>query len=79
MVKQGFMLDQFAYCPSKGKTTTLELLSLYHPALFFLSFIEVYLIYQVVIISAVQQSDSVIYTYIYSFLDSFPIQIITEC
>ena len=35
----------------------------------FKSFIEVYLIYNIVIISAVQQSDSVItYTYIHSFM-----------
>ena len=39
--------------------------------------IEVQLIYSVVLISAVQQSDSVIYTYIHSFLYSFPLWFIS--
>ena len=41
---------------------------------FDLFFVEVYLIYGVVLISAVRQSDSVIHIYIiYSFLYSFPL------
>ena len=35
--------------------------------------IEVELIYNVVLVSGVQQSDSVIYTYISFFSDSFPL------
>ena len=31
------------------------------------------MIYNVVLVSGVQQSDSVMHTYIYSFSDSFPI------
>lgn len=30
-MRQDFVLGQFAYCPSKGETTRLELLSLCHP------------------------------------------------
>ena len=41
----------------------------------FLKFIEAELIYNIVLISAVQQSDSV--THIYSFLYSFPLWFIT--
>ena len=44
---------------------------------FFFNFIEVWLIYKVVVISAVQQSDSVIHTYIYSLAYSFPLWFIT--
>ena len=44
---------------------------------YFLSFIEVYLLYKIMIMSATQ-SDSVIHTHIDSISDSFPIKIITE-
>ena len=42
---------------------------------FLLNFIGIELIYNIVLVSDVQQKDSVmhIYIYIYSFLDSFPI------
>ena len=42
----------------------------------FKNFIGVQLIYNAVLVSAVQQSES--YIYIHSFLDSFPIMAITE-
>ena len=46
---------------------------------FRLIFIGVQLIYSVVLVSAVQQIESVItYTYMHSFSDSFPIEVITE-
>ena len=35
----------------------------------FLIFIEIYLIYKVVLVLGIQQSDSVIHTHIYSFLN----------
>ena len=38
---------------------------------FFFSFIEVYLIYNILLISAIEQSDSVIRTYSFSY--SFPL------
>ena len=56
-------------------------------ALFFLfcfkfkkNFVEVELIFSIVLVSGVQQSESVIllYTYVYSFLDSFPTSAIIE-
>ena len=36
-------------------------------------FIEVWLIYNVVLVSGIQQIDSVIHIHIYSFPDSFPL------
>ena len=47
--------------------------------LFLIYFIEVYLIYNVVLISTIQQSDSVIHIYIYTypFSYSFPLWFIT--
>ena len=45
---------------------------------FFLFFIEVELIYKVVSVSGVQQSDSVIHKYTFSFAYSFPLWFITE-
>ena len=48
--------------------------------IFFKLFIGVWLINSVVVVSGVQQSDSVIHTHVsYSFSNSFPIQAITEC
>ena len=41
-------------------------------------FTGVQLFYKVVLISAVQQSESVIYVYIHSFLDLLPIQVTDE-
>ena len=50
--------------------------------LFLKIFIGVQLIYNVVFVSGVQQSESVIHTHISTlflfFLDSFPIEVITE-
>ena len=42
-----------------------------------LFFIEVELIYNVVPVSAVQESDSVVHTHIYIYLHSFPLWFIT--
>ena len=44
------------------------------------NFVEVELIFSIVLVSGVQQSESVIllYTYVYSFLDSFPTSAIIE-
>ena len=39
----------------------------------FFKFIGVQLIYNVVLVSSVQQSDSVIHIYMHSFSDSFPL------
>ena len=44
--------------------------------IYFLVFIEIQLIYSVVLVSGVQQSDSCVYISIYSFLDSFTLQVI---
>ena len=59
--------------------------SILHHFFFELIFIRVQLIYNVVLVSSVQQSESVIhiytyqlYIYIYSLLDSFPLSVITE-
>ena len=41
--------------------------------------LEIYLIYNIVLISAVQQTDHVIHTYIYSLSYSFPLWFITGC
>jgi len=43
------------------------------PDSFFFFLIEVWLIYSVVLVSGVQQSDSVIHSCIYFFSDSFPL------
>ena len=45
------------------------------PGIFFLFFIEVYLIYNVVLVSGAQQS---YFIYIYSFSYSFPLKLITK-
>ena len=45
--------------------------------LFFFFLIEIHLIYNIVFISGVQESDSVIYTYMYSFSYSFSLWFIT--
>ena len=48
--------------------------------LFACFFIEVQLIYNIMLVSGLQHSDSVIhiYIYIYSFSDSFPLYVITR-
>lgn len=37
---------------------------------------EIELVYYIVLVSGVQQNDSVTHTHIYSFADSFPLQVI---
>ena len=66
-------VDRFS---RKGRLYSL-LVFLKFPFSLFSFFIEVWLIYNVVLISAVQQSDSVIHIYIHSFLYSFPLWFIT--
>ena len=51
---------------------------LFLKVILFFNYIGVKLTYNVVLVSGVKQSESVIYIYMHSISDSFPIQVITE-